>query len=173
MPIVQLVVVLLLVLILTKKAIHLPITMHLVLFQPTTRTFLALVVPSPMPIALDQQPDHHLQHKPATNRIQMPPPTPSQGFFQSSLFGGGTSSSHDESALARPSTSSGRKSMEAHVLVPQPLVTPATLNRPPLVQVHDLDPNNNNNSGSSLKKPNNFNPYANRCKKMMLVAWWY
>jgi hypothetical protein len=106
-----------------------------------------------------------------TPTLQMPPPTPSQGLFQSSLFGGGTSSSsHEEPALARPSTSSGRKSMEAHVLVPPPpLVPPATLKRPPLVQVHDLDPNSNNNKSgsSSLKKPNNFNPYANHCKKMM------
>jgi hypothetical protein len=45
------------------------------------------------------------------NISQMPPPTPSQGLFQSSLFGGG---SHNEPPpLARPSTSSGRKSMDA------------------------------------------------------------
>lgn len=92
--------------------------------------------------------------------LQMPPPTPSQGLFQSSLFGGGN---HDEPPpLARPSTSSGRKSMDAGV-APAPLVTPVTLKRPPLVQVQDLDPS----SVSGLKKPNNFNPYANHCKKML------
>lgn len=92
--------------------------------------------------------------------LQMPPPTPSQGLFQSSLFGGGNS--HDE-PLARPSTSSGRKSMDAG-LAPAPLVTPVTtLKRPPLVQVQDLDPN----SVTGMKKPNNFNPYANHCKKML------
>lgn len=94
------------------------------------------------------------------NTPQMPPPTPSQGLFQSSLFGAGVGGSHHDepSPLARPSTSSGRRSMD--VVVVPPLVTPVTLKRPALVHVQDLDPHS-----ASLKKPN-FNPYANYCKKM-------